>query len=604
MKAFIFNSGSGSRMGDLTRNNPKALVKLSNGETILGRQIRLLKKAGIKHIIISTGPFEDQIIALTSKFKDIKFDFVNNPMFRETNSIYSLYLSNHLIDDDMIVLHGDLVFDSKIVSDLINDTRKDLCLINMLAKQPEKDFKGRIIDSYLKEISVNIFDGNCYALQPLYKFSYETMKNWLREISIFVQENNIKVYAENALNFILKETRVNFLDYNSYYVEEIDNLEDLIRVSDTFREFDYKNQEIVYNHDYLSEIRNYIYKNNLKKPLIVHGKHFLSDATFEQFLNQSKFPNFFEYSPNPKYEEVLNGLNAFKKNNCDSIIGIGGGSCIDVAKAIKLYSIHNEDYINQESTYVLLPFIALPTTAGTGTESTRYSVIYYNGEKQSLVNDSLLPDLVILNEEFLFNIPEYHKKSSLLDAFCQAIESFWSVKSNDISKQYSTEAIRLILDNYEEYLRSNRDVYFNIMKASNFAGKAINISETTAPHAMSYKLTTLTGIAHGHAVSIILPSVAKFIHNNIQFCSDIRGISYLSDTMIQLSIILNTDVKNISLRLRSIMSAFSMEVPTVSLKLINELAESVNQNRLKNTPVIITQDSIYKIYSESLKKLV
>ena len=126
---------------------------------------------------------------------------------------------------------------------------------------------------------------------------------------------------------------------------------------------------------------------------------------------------------------------------CDSIISIGGGSCIDVAKAIKLYSSFDGNYIDQTPKYVDMPFLAIPTTAGTGTESTRYSVIYYNGEKQSLVHDSLLPDTAILNVKFLYNMPDYHKKSSLLDAFCQAIESYWSINSSETSKEYSEQSI-------------------------------------------------------------------------------------------------------------------------------------------------------------------
>ena len=601
MKAFIFNSGSGSRMGDLTKFNPKALVELSNGETILGRQIRLLKNAGIKEIIISTGPFEDQIKDLANNYRGISFQFINNSIYNETNSIYSLYLAKHLIDDDIVMLHGDLVFDSFILEKLIYDERDNVCLINTVAIQPDKDFKGRIINNHLREISVHIFDDNCYALQPLYKFSQKLMNNWFIEIQRFIDDGNVKVYAENALNQILETNNVSFLDYKDNYVEEIDNVEDLIRVSNEFRLYDYKNQTIAYSNDYTNEIELYIEKKQIKNPLLVHGKHLLKNNHFRGYIEKKDFITFTEYSPNPTYDEVMNGLKEFKDNNCDSIITIGGGSCIDTAKAIKLYSVFDSDYINQKPQYVDLPFMAIPTTAGTGTESTRYSVIYYKGEKQSLANDSLLPDSVVLNEEFLFEIPGYHKKSALLDAFCQSIESYWSINSNHQSKQYSEEAIRLILGNYRQYLLSNKSTYKDILRASNLAGKAINITQTTAPHAMSYKLTTLKGIAHGHSVSILLPEVLAFMIQNTKLTQDNRGIKYVELMFKSLCEIFNVQSsEELVTSITEIINYFKLETPLLNNDEIDLLAKSVNPVRLKNNPVYISEEASRYIYSRAL----
>lgn len=600
MKAFIFNSGTGSRMGDLTKTNPKALVYLSNGETILGRQIRLLKKAGIKNITISTGPLESQIIEHTKKFGEINFQFINNPLYKETNSIYSLYLAKDLIDDDVIMMHGDLVFDSLILDELINSKSKDVCLINPLISQPKKDFKGRIIDHKLREISVNIFDSNCYALQPLYKFSVDTVNHWFREIDSFVRDGNISVYAESALNNILDNANVTYLDYSSHYIEEIDNLEDLTKVSTTFRFEDYKNQKVLITNKYIEEIKLFVSKYNLKNPLIVHGKHLLKDFQFNNFKVNSKFHAFTEYSPNPAYQEVLNGLAIFKNNLCDSIIAIGGGSCIDVAKAIKLYSVYETDFINQKVMYVDLPMMAIPTTAGTGTESTRYSVIYYEGEKQSLANDSLLPDYAVLNDEFLYDIPEYHKKSALLDAFCQAIESFWSINSNEQSKKHSENALKLILNNYEQYLSSNQKVYNDILLAANYAGKAINISQTTAPHAMSYKVSSIKGIAHGHAVSLILPYVLDFMIHNFDLSQDPRGLVYVKKTFESLCTIFKVNsLENLVKRIIDVISHFKLEIPEVSLEEIDVFSASVNPVRLKNSPIYICEKTAKEIYINS-----
>lgn len=598
MKAFIFNSGSGSRMGDLTKYSPKALVELSNGETILSRQIRLLREAGIKEIIISTGPFEEQIINLSLKFPTISFHFINNSKYKETNSIYSLYLCEKLIDDDIIMLHGDLVFDSVILNEVISNPNSNLCLINKTAKQPEKDFKGRIIDNHLKEISVNIFDDNCFALQPLYKFSKKTMDKWFVEIHQFIHNGTVNVYAENALNNILPFCDVAYIDYAGYYIEEIDNVDDLNRVSNEFRLHDYKNQNILITENYLSEIYKYCEKHLVKRPLLVHGKHLLKDQEFKSFIESKNFITYTEYSPNPTYEEVVNGINTFKKHKCDSIISIGGGSCIDVAKAIKLYSSFDGNYINQSPKYVDMPFLAIPTTAGTGTESTRYSVIYYSGEKQSLVHDSLLPDTAILNDKFLYNMPDYHKKASLLDAFCQAIESYWSINSSETSKYYSEQAIKLILNNYRAYLDNNISVYENILLASNLAGKAINITQTTAPHAMSYKITTVTGIAHGHAVSIMLPDVLEHMTKNIHLTQDLRGQQYVQSMFNSLCEVFEVNsYQNLVEKIRFVINYFDLEKPTVSKDAIELFSRNVNPIRLKNSPIFIDSNAANEIYN-------
>ncbi len=599
MKAFIFNSGIGSRMKHLTKNSPKALVKLSNGETILGRQIRILKDYGIKEFIITTGPFEQKIKDFTSNIKGIEITYVKNEIYDKTNSIYSLYLARDLFDEEFIVLHGDLVFNKEIIKKLIDSNKPNIGLIGKTVPLPDKDFKGLVVNDKLKQISVDLYGENIYALQPMYKMSKDTIHLWLNKVVEMVTNKTLNVYAENALNDVLDESNISILDYSNEYIDEVDNLEDLDRVSKIIGGFDYNDQEIKIDSDYSTIINQYIKRHNLKKPLLVHGKHLLSDSYFLEFKTKLGCPTFCDYSPNPLYEEVINGLNVFNQENCDSIIAIGGGSCIDVAKAIKLYSPYdtNQELINTKSEYVDLKLIALPTTAGTGTESTRYSVIYYNNEKQSLVNDSLLPDFVILNSEFLNNLPIYQRKSTILDALCQSIEAFWSVNSTRESKEYSKVAIKIILTVYKRYINGNNDSLDLIMKASNLAGKAINITQTTAPHAMSYRITSLTGASHGHAVSLCLPEVYSYMIENIDKTIDPRGVQHVKETFNELANIFGASNYNqLNNQFKKIFDNFHVEMPKVNDELIFKLVDSVNQTRLKNNPVKLSKDAIEKIY--------
>lgn len=272
------------------------------------------------------------------------------------------------------------------------------------------------------------------------------------------------------------------------------------------------------------------------------------------------------FSPNPKMEEVISGVEVLKRINAKKIIAAGGGSAIDVAKAIKYYS----DSLD-------IPLKVIPTTAGSGSCATRFAVVYENGEKISIEDDKLLPDEVEFLPELLNTLPIYIKKSSLLDALAQAIESLWNNKATEESKGYSREAIEIIVKNYKEYLNGNETTNKNMMMAANLAGKAINITKTTAPHAMSYKLTTIFGIAHGHAVAVTVPYVYKFMKTKKEFSEE-----------------LDLAVKNFE----EIFNYMDLDIPKATEEIISSLVKGVNIERLKNSPV---QDlDIKYIYREAL----
>ena len=151
MKAIIFNSGLGNRMGDLTRHQHKSMTRLLNGETIFHRQLRLLSEAGIRDFIITTGPFEEQLKQEAADFPQLNFTFVRNPIYDRTNYIYSMYLAREHMDDDLVFLHGDLVFDRRLVRDVLACPQPNTATVNFAKALPEKDFKGRVRDGRLQE---------------------------------------------------------------------------------------------------------------------------------------------------------------------------------------------------------------------------------------------------------------------------------------------------------------------------------------------------------------------------------------------------------------------------------------------------------------------
>ena len=260
---------------------------------------------------------------------------------------------------------------------------------------------------------------------------------------------------------------------------------------------------------------------------------------------------FSDFTPNPLYEQVCNGIELLKTSNCDTILAVGGGSAIDVAKCIKLAVLTKEGNAAiippLVSTRVAcdgtkLPFIAIPTTAGTGSESTHNAVMYYEGAKQTVTNDGVLPDYAILEPSVLKTLPLYQKKCTMMDALCQGIESWWSVNSTEESYEYSRKTIELIMANWRKYIFENDDeAAKQIMLAANYGGRAINITQTTAAHAFSYKITSLYKLPHGHAVAVCLPEIWEYMIGHMDNCIDNRGDKYLIEIFSKIAKTMGSD---------------------------------------------------------------
>ena len=311
---------------------------------------------------------------------------------------------------------------------------------------------------------------------------------------------------------------------------------------------------------------------------------------------------FNDFTPNPLYEDVCKGIKQFNAKECDTIIAVGGGSSIDVAKCIKLYCKMSDDrlYLEQEYKDTGVKLIAIPTTAGTGSESTRYAVIYYDGKKQSVTHESIIPDVAILEPKVLKTLPLYQKKCTMMDALCQGIESWWSVNATDESKEYSKSAVESIRKWWKEYIFENTDESAqHIMNAANYAGRAICITQTTAPHAFSYKITSLYGLPHGHAVAVCLPEIWTFMLQNPDLCIDKRGEDYLISIFHQIAKSMNvTTPQDAVLYFRKMMKEMSLANPVSTNKEqeVDILSNSVNPVRLKNNPVKLDEETIRCLY--------
>lgn len=231
MKALILNSGLGSRMGTLTSDQPKCMTEISGTETILSRQLRLIEDAGISEVVMTTGAFDEVLVNYCKRLKmSVHITFVKNPIYRETNYIYSIYCAREYLDDDIVLMHGDLVFESAVLDDML--ALEQSCMkVSSTAALPEKDFKAVVHDGQVKKVGIEFFTDAMEA-QPLYKLNREDWKVWLDEIVAFCETDNTKCYAETAFNRVSDKCTIRAYDARNRLCSEIDTADDLKMVSE------------------------------------------------------------------------------------------------------------------------------------------------------------------------------------------------------------------------------------------------------------------------------------------------------------------------------------------------------------------------------------
>ena len=231
MKAIILASGIGKRLRPLTNEIPKSLIKI-NSHTIIEIQINNLLKNNVKDIIVTTGPFEKKLINfLKRKYKNINFTFINNPKYNTTNYIYSLWLTKEHITDDILLIHGDLIFEEELLKKMI-EIKDNLVLVNKKVKKPKKDFKAVIKNQIVKKIGVEYFSENAFFSLPIYKFSKSDFLFFMEAIEKEIKNGNLNIYAEVAFNKISDKLNLKPLFFDKEFCMEIDTKEDLEKVKE------------------------------------------------------------------------------------------------------------------------------------------------------------------------------------------------------------------------------------------------------------------------------------------------------------------------------------------------------------------------------------
>lgn len=354
-----------------------------------------------------------------------------------------------------------------------------------------------------------------------------------------------------------------------------------------------------------------------KKIFLVTGKSSYEKSGAKKLIsnsfNNSSIVKFNEFDVNPDISQLKLGYEIALKFQPDAVVAIGGGSVIDAAKVIhtmhsyklsdkKIFNLNDSELPTNKNA---IPIIAIPTTAGTGSESTHFAVLYDGEKKFSIAISQMLPNIVYLDSNLCLSNSPYQNACSGFDALAQAIESYWSKNSNFISRFFAMHSIRLILSNFDKAVtdnNGNKESLLRMLRASNYAGKAINITKTTGPHAISYGITKRIGLPHGHAVALTLGAFFM-LHNRI-FDQHKVGLKRFKE--IDKFICAKTK-KQSSTFLYDLMYKFNMEYDVNKLSLdeqmVDELIKGINLERLSNHPIEINNDQLREIFSLIPRKI-
>ncbi len=335
-----------------------------------------------------------------------------------------------------------------------------------------------------------------------------------------------------------------------------------------------------------------------RKVLLITGKESYhkspAKVVFDGCGNEIDFVTFNDFSPNPKHEELSRAVSMLANGVPDLIIGIGGGSVMDFAKLINIFLANPSQLLRDpdqiEVAAPAAPLVLIPTTAGSGSESTYFAVLYKGPKKYSVAVKVALAKYVIVDPVLTHGMSPFLTACTGMDALCQATESVWAMGATEKSLQYATIALEYILPNLTKAVNNpTPEARRAMLLGAFYAGKAINISKTTGPHAFSYHITSKFGIQHGDAVSMSFPF---FILNNFDgidpFRQKLLRKLYSFDTKEQFFEIFKKIRKDIGL-ITTFRSLGINNEPHLS-----EFLQDVNLERLSNNPAVIDPEAMRK----------
>lgn len=357
----------------------------------------------------------------------------------------------------------------------------------------------------------------------------------------------------------------------------------------------------------LRSLSSILLKLHVNYPLIVTGKHAMKengvlDTLIEELSEKKQNPSVYDkIQPNPTDESIQELISFMDNSSTDGIIGLGGGSALDCAKAAALLFNNRASPVQShlrgegEITHSALPCVAVPTTSGTGSEVTPYVSFTEKTSNQKFTFDHpfLIPRIALLDPELTVTMPPYVTACTGFDALGHAMEAYWSINHSPFSDTHALRAARLIMLNLAGAVKEPTDYQYrlNMSIASCEAGLAIARTRTTAAHAASYSITTQFSVPHGHAVALTLAEFFEFNESSMEAprsneLADALGGSTVKDASNRVRILMDECVLQRKLQ--------KLDIPSDAIEML--VSSGFRPDRVKNNPRKVTEQDLREIF--------
>lgn len=282
---------------------------------------------------------------------------------------------------------------------------------------------------------------------------------------------------------------------------------------------------VAYGDDAVLRIPSHVEAARAKRVMLVCGRNSFDASGAAKILpdleSVAEVHRWSDFAANTDAADLATGLEHMRTFEPDLVLGVGGGSAMDMAKLLSTFGpLSGSDVETRirggfDASRREIGLFLVPTTSGSGAEATHFAVVYIGTQKFSIAGEGMRPDAIVLDPRLSASGSAYQRATSGIDAVCQAIESMWATGATSRSRHFARVALRLVLPAIEQFVTTGDDVSARAMCiGSHFAGRAIDISRTTAAHALSYGITKGYGISHGHAVAMTLGAFLE-VHTDV-----------------------------------------------------------------------------------------
>ena len=371
--------------------------------------------------------------------------------------------------------------------------------------------------------------------------------------------------------------------------------------------------QLIFGESSLKRLPALLNKFSFESIFLVSGKHSFIQPDIQEVVQplfqQYACVQFSDFSKNLQIEDIEKGVDAYQSLQKPLIIAIGGGSVLDMGKLLHYFGRTGSNprtFFRQKHMPQIIPsergLIAIPTTAGTGSESTQFATLYIDKNKYSLDTIFILPDLAIVDPKLTMSLPAIITAESGMDALTQAVESYWNIHATTKSQKIAADAMRSIYPNLRQAVRDpSLLVRKKMALGANLAGRVINITRTTVCHAISYPMTSWFNVRHGQAVSLSVPAMMAFnSHVSQNDVLDPRGVEYVQKTLQDICRILGHEsISSFQAGWFSLMRDIGLKTTLADLNIQRSdwqiiIKHGFNPQRVKKNPRLLTESQLWQ----------